>query len=148
MMPLFGSLSRKSQVSRFSRTLGTLTSSGVPLLESLDIVRGTSTNIHMVNAVDSIKDSVSEGESIAIPLGESGIFDDMVVNMVDVGEETGELDKMLMKIADRYEDEVDTTVGALLSILEPLLIVIMGLVVGFIVIALFMPLLELQGQLQ
>ena len=146
-LPLFGSLVKKTQVSRFARTLGTLSSSGVPLLESLEIVRGTSTNVHVQDTVDKVSSSVSEGESIAQPLGESGIFDDMVVNMVDVGEETGELDKMLMKVADRYDDEVDTTVTAMLSILEPLLIVIMGVIVGFIVVALFMPLLELQGSL-
>ena len=146
-LPLFGSLLKKTQVSRFARTLGTLSTSGVALLESLDIVRGTSTNAVLRETVDKVKASVSEGESIAQPLGESGIFDDMVVNMVDVGEETGELDKMLMKVADRFDDEVDTTVAAMLSILEPLLIVIMGVIVGFIVIALFMPLLELQGNL-
>ncbi|HGY91095.1 MAG TPA: type II secretion system F family protein, partial [Planctomycetes bacterium] len=117
-------------------------------LESLEIVRGTSTNAVLRNTVDKVRESVSEGEAIAQPLGESGIFDDMVVNMVDVGEETGELDKMLMKVADRYDDEVDTTVTAMISILEPLLIVVMGIVVGFIVIALFMPLLELQGKMR
>ncbi len=145
-MPLFGNLLKKTQISRFSRTLGTLSTSGVPLLESLDIVRGTSTNEVLRSTIEKVKTSVSEGESIAEPLGESGIFDDMVVNMVDVGEETGELDRMLMKVADRYDDEVDATVGAMLSILEPMLIVIMGIVVGFIVIALFMPLLDMQGK--
>ena len=146
-LPLFGNLIKKTQISRFARTLGTLSSSGVPLLESLDIVRGTSTNQVLSATVDKVKASVSEGESIAEPLGESGIFDDMVVNMVDVGEETGELDRMLMKVADRYDDEVDTTVSAMLSVLEPLLIVIMGVVVGFIVIALFLPLLDMQGNI-
>jgi type IV pilus assembly protein PilC len=145
-LPLAGTLLKKTQVSRFARTLGTLSSSGVALLESLDIVRGTSTNEVMRQTVDRVKASVSEGETIAQPLGDSGIFDDIVVNMVDVGEETGELDKMLMKIADRYDEEVDTTVSALLSVLEPLLIVVMGVIVGFIVLALFMPLLELQNQ--
>ena len=144
-MPLFGKLSKKNHISRFSRTLGTLSSSGVPLLESLDIVHGASTNAVLKQTVDKVKASVSEGESIAQPLADSGIFDDMVVNMVDVGEETGELDRMLMKVADRYDDEVDTTVAGLLSILEPLLIIVMGLIVGFIVVALFMPLLELQS---
>ncbi|MEE9394770.1 MAG: type II secretion system F family protein [Planctomycetota bacterium] len=143
-IPLFGLLIRKTQVSRFARTLGTLSSSGVPLLESLDIVRGTSTNEVVKRTVEQVKNSVSEGESIAQPLGESGVFDDMVVNMVDVGEETGELDRMLLKVADRYDDEVDSTVGAMLSILEPLLIIVMGVVVGFIVLSLFLPLLELQ----
>ncbi len=145
--PLFGTLLKKTQISRFSRTLGTLSTSGVPLLESLEIVKGTATNEVLRVTVENVKTSVSEGESIAEPLGESGIFDDMVVNMVDVGEETGELDRMLMKVADRYDDEVDATVGAMLSVLEPMLIVVMGLVVGFIVIALFMPLLEMQGNI-
>ncbi|MCA9322844.1 MAG: type II secretion system F family protein [Planctomycetes bacterium] len=146
-MPLLGTLIRKTQVARFSRTLGTLSSSGVALLESLEIVKGTSTNEVVRRTIDKVRDSVSEGETIAQPLGESGVFDDMVVNMVDVGEETGELDKMLMKVADRYDDEVDSTVSALLSILEPMLIVVMGIVIGFIVIALFMPLLELQSKI-
>lgn len=145
-VPLLGMLMKKTQVSRFARTLGTLSSSGVALLDSLDIVRGTSTNEVMKRTVDKVKSSVSEGETIAQPLGESGIFDDIVVNMVDVGEETGELDKMLVKIADRYDEEVDTTVSALLSILEPMLIVVMGLIVGFIVVSLFLPLLDLQSQ--
>jgi type IV pilus assembly protein PilC len=146
-MPLFGNLLRKTQVARFARTLGTLSSSGVPLLDSLTIVKGASSNAVLRQAVGRVADSVSEGESIAQPLGESGIFDDMVVNMVDVGEETGELDRMLGKIADRFDNEVDTTVSGLLSILEPLLIVVMGGIVGFIVVALFLPLLELQSTL-
>ena len=147
-VPLFGQLMRKTQVARFARTLGTLSSSGVPLLDSLDIVRGTSTNAVMEFAVDDIKSSVSEGENLAPPMGESGIFDDMVVNMVDVGEETGELDRMLMKVADRYDEEVDNTVTTLLSVLEPALIVVMGIIVGVIVIALFLPMLEIQDQLR
>lgn len=147
-VPLFGKLIKKTQVARFSRTLGTLSSSGVPILDSLAIVKGASSNAVVRQAVGKVEESVSEGESIAQPLGESGVFDDMVVNMVDVGEETGELDRMLMKIADRFDDEVDTTVAGLLSILEPVLIVVMGGIVGFIVIALFLPLLELQSKLQ
>lgn len=146
-MPLFGTLLKKTQVARFARTLGTLSSSGVPLLDSLAIVKGASSNAVLRQAVGRVAESVSEGESIAQPLGESGIFDDMVVNMVDVGEETGELDRMLGKIADRFDSEVDTTVSGLLSILEPLLIVVMGGIVGFIVVALFLPLLELQSTL-
>lgn len=146
-MPLFGTLLKKTQVARFARTLGTLSSSGVPLLDSLAIVKGASSNAVLRQAVGRVSESVSEGESIAQPLGESGIFDDMVVNMVDVGEETGELDRMLGKIADRFDSEVDTTVSGLLSILEPLLIVVMGGIVGFIVVALFLPLLELQSTL-
>lgn len=146
-VPLFGKLIKKTQVARFARTLGTLSSSGVPLLDSLAIVQGASANAVLRRTVGRVAESVSEGESIAQPLAESGVFDDMVVNMVDVGEETGELDRMLEKIADRFDGEVDITVSALLSILEPILIVIMGGIVGFIVIALFLPLLELQSTL-
>ncbi|MEZ6195237.1 MAG: type II secretion system F family protein [Planctomycetota bacterium] len=143
-VPLFGTLARKTQIARFSRTLGTLNASGVPLLESLEIVHATSGNAVMEKVIENVMSSVSEGESIAQPLGESIVFDDMVVNMVDVGEETGELDRMLMKVADRYDDEIDTAVQSMVSVLEPLLIVVMGLVVGFIVVALFLPLLEIQ----
>jgi type IV pilus assembly protein PilC len=142
--PVVGTLVKKTQIARFSRTLGTLNASGVALLDSLDIVRATSENAVVESVITDVMASVSEGESIAQPLGESRVFDDMVVNMVDVGEETGELDRMLMKVADRYDDEVDTAVQAMISVLEPLLIVVMGLVVGFIVVALFLPLLEIQ----
>ncbi len=145
--PLFGDIACKAQVSRVARTLGTLSASGVPLLQSLEIVKGAATNVHVVDAIERVHAAVKEGEPIAEPLGESGIFDDMVVNMIDVGEETGELDRMLMKVADTYDEEVDVRVGAMVSILEPALIIIMGVIVGFIVIALFLPLLKLQDRI-
>ncbi|MBI4616276.1 MAG: type II secretion system F family protein, partial [Planctomycetes bacterium] len=101
----------------------------------------------IANAISNVHDSIREGESIAEPLAQSGIFDDIVVNMIDVGEETGELDKMLIKIADNYDNDVDVAVGSMISILEPMLIIFMGGAVGFIVVALFLPLISLIDQL-
>ncbi|MEN8150503.1 MAG: type II secretion system F family protein [Planctomycetota bacterium] len=140
-MPLIGVLTRKTIVARFSRTFGTLIQSGVPILEALNIVRDSIDNVILRDAVTRVHDAIREGENIARPLGESGIFDDIVVNMIDVGEETGELDKMLLKVADTYDEEVDLAVASFVSVLEPLLIVVMGIAVGFIVVALFLPLL-------
>jgi type IV pilus assembly protein PilC len=142
-MPVFGTIIHKSTISRFSRTLGTLISSGVPILESLSITREATTNDVIAKAIDDVHASIREGESIAKPLQEAGVFDDMMVNMIDIGEETGELDKMLNKIADNYDDDVDVAVESLSSIIEPILIVGMGGAVGFIVIALFLPLIQL-----
>ncbi len=142
-MPLFGVIIRKSTISRFCRTLGTLIASGVPILESLSIVREAVDNAVIARAIDDVHASIREGESIARPLQQSGVFDDMTVNMVDIGEETGELDKMLIKIANNYDDDVDVLVDSLTSIIEPVLIVGMGGAVGFIVVALFMPLIQL-----
>jgi type IV pilus assembly protein PilC len=142
-LPIVGPLVRKVIVARFSRTFGTLIASGVPILEALDICRNTAGNVVMERALDEVRESISEGGAIAEPLGESGIFDDIVVNMIDVGEETGELDKMLIRVADNYDEEVDVSVGALVSILEPLLIVFMGGAVFLIVLGLFLPLLKI-----
>lgn len=142
-MPVFGTIIHKSTISRFARTLGTLIASGVPILESLSITREATGNDVVAKAIDDVHTSIREGESIAKPLQESGVFDDMLVNMIDIGEETGELDKMLVKIADNYDDDVDVAVESLTSIIEPILIVGMGGAVGFIVIALFLPLIEL-----
>jgi type IV pilus assembly protein PilC len=142
-LPLIGPLVRKVVIARFSRTFGTLIASGVPILEALDICRDTAGNQVMESALQKVRDSISEGGSIAEPLGESGIFDDIVVNMIDVGEETGELDKMLLKVADTYDEEVDLAVASLVSVLEPMLIVFMGVAVGLIVISLFLPLLKI-----
>jgi type IV pilus assembly protein PilC len=142
-MPVMGNIIEKSVVARTTRTLGTLLSSGVPILESLSIVRETCMNAVFERCYQRIYESIREGETIAVPLKESRLVDDMVVNMVDVGEETGELDAMLNKIADVYDEEVDVLVEALIDLLEPLMIVILGLIVGTIVIALFMPLLSL-----
>lgn len=142
-IPIFGAIFKKTLVARFSRTLGTLISSGVPILESLDIVKASLGNRVMEGCVDAIYQHVREGESIATPLGESRVFDDIVVNMIDVGEKTGELDKMLAKIADGYEYDVDVRISSLTSILEPILIVLMAVIIGFIVLALFLPLVKL-----
>lgn len=145
--PLVGGLLRKVSIARFTRTLGTLIASGVPILQALNIVRETAGNAVVAKAVGRIHDSVKEGERIVVPMEASGIFPPMVISMVDVGEETGALPDMLMKIADVYEDEVDNAVGALTSLLEPVMIVFLAAVVGTIVIALFLPLIEIIDKL-
>jgi type IV pilus assembly protein PilC len=142
-LPILGRLTRKIIVARFSRTLGTLIASGVPILEALAICKNTAGNYVLETALEKVFESVREGESIAEPLGESGIFDDIVVNMIDVGEETGELDKMLIKVADNYDEEVDVEVSSLVSVIEPLLILFMGGAVFVIVLGLFLPLMKL-----
>ena len=146
-LPIFGSIISKSSVSRFCRTLGTLIQSGVPILSALTIIKNATGNAVVAGAVGSVHDSIREGDTIAEPLRHSGVFDDLVVNMIQVGEETGELDSMLIKVADTYDSEVDTLVGALMSLLEPVLIILMGGVVGFIVIALFMPLIHMMSSM-
>jgi len=142
-LPLFGDLTRKSSISRFSRTLGTLVTSGVPILQALIITRETAGNSVIADAVTKVHDAVKEGESIVTPLEASGVFPPIVISMVDVGEETGQLPDMLLKVADVYDDEVDTTVDALTSLLEPLMIVFLAVIVGTIVIALFLPMVDL-----
>ncbi len=142
-LPLFGDLTRKSSISRFSRTLGTLVTSGVPILQALNITRETAGNAIVADAVTKVHDAVKEGESIVAPLEASGVFPPMVISMVDVGEETGQLPEMLLKIAEVYDDEVDNAVEGLTSLLEPIMIVLLALIVGTIVIALFMPLIEI-----
>jgi type IV pilus assembly protein PilC len=147
--PLFGDLTRKSAVSRFSRTLGTLISSGVPILQALNITKETSGNVIVANAITKVHDAVKEGESIVHPLEASGVFPPMVVSMIDVGEETGQLPEMLLKIAEVYDDEVDSAVAGLTSLLEPIMIVFLAVIVGTIVIALFLPLISIiQGMQQ
>jgi len=143
LVPILGKIVRKSVVARTSRTLGTLIASGVPILEAIIIARDTAGNEVFYRAYDSIFLAIREGESIAVPLKESRVVDDMVVNMVDVGEETGALDEMLYKVADVYEEEVEVLVESLISLLEPIMVVVLGGIVGFIVIALFMPLIKL-----
>ncbi len=142
-LPVFGLIIKKSSISRFCRTLGTLISSGVPILEALRIVKDAIGNLVISHAIEEVHGSIREGDTIAGPLRQAGIFDELLVNMIDVGEETGELDKMLIKIADNYETDVDVAVEGMSSLLEPMLIVGMGGVVGFIVIALFLPLIEI-----
>ncbi len=140
---IFGPLIKKAAIARFSRTFGTLITSGVPILQALNIVKETAGNEVLSKNVVIVHDAVREGESIARPLGESKFFPPMVVSMVDVGEETGALDNMLIKVADAYDADVDVAVEGLASILEPILIIVMGVVVGFIVIALYMPLIQI-----
>ncbi|MBX7159975.1 MAG: type II secretion system F family protein [Acidimicrobiia bacterium] len=137
--PLFGKIVHKAALARFSRTLGVLLSAGVPILESLEIVAETVNNVVIGNAIQDVKASVKTGESIARPLTEHEVFPPMVVQMLAVGEETGALDTMLEKIADFYEDEVATAVESLTSLIEPLLIVVMGIAVGGMLISLYMP---------
>lgn len=141
-MPIIGDIQRKSAVSRFARTLGTLVTSGVPILQALNITRDTAGNVIISRAIERVHEAVKEGESIVTPLQASGVFPDMVISMVDVGEETGQLPEMLLKVADVYDDEVDNSVTALTSILEPIMIVFLALVVGSVVFALFLPLIK------
>jgi len=147
-MPLFGNLNSKTAISRFARTLGTLVTSGVPILQALNITRETAGNAAIALAIARVHDSVKEGESIVQPLEASKMFPPMVVSMVDVGEETGKLPEMLLKVADVYDDEVDNAVVALTSALEPIMIVFLAVVVGTIVLALFTPLISIITGLQ
>lgn len=142
-LPIFGPIIKMSTISRFCRTLGTLQQSGVPLLEALSIVKEATGNAVVEKAISAVHDSIREGDTIAEPLELSGLFDPIVVNMVEVGEETGELDKMLVKVADNYDSDVETLIEGIMSAFEPILIVGMGATVGGIVIALFMPMISL-----
>jgi type IV pilus assembly protein PilC len=145
--PVFGSLISKNSISRFTRTLGTLMSSGVPVLQALNIVKETVGNEVISKAVAMVHDAVKEGENMAPPIASSKVFPPMVVSMVEVGEETGALPDMLNKIADSYDDDVDNAVAAMTSIIEPILIIFLAVVVGTIVIALFLPLVSIIGGL-
>jgi len=147
-MPVLGMLMRKIAVARFCRTLATLTSSGVPILEGLTITARTSGNSIIEDSIMATRKSVEEGKTIAEPLAETGVFPSMVVQMIAVGEQTGALDTMLSKIADFYEDEVDTAVAGLMKLLEPILIAFLGVAIGGIVIAMYMPMFTLIGQIQ
>ncbi len=142
-MPGLGPVISKVAISRFTRTLGTLVSSGVPILQALTIVKETSGNVIVSQAVADVHESVKEGETITAPLEASGVFPPMVISMVDVGEQTGALPEMLMKIADNFDEEVDNAVAAMTSLLEPIMIVFLAVIVGSIVIALFLPLIVL-----
>jgi type IV pilus assembly protein PilC len=142
-IPVVGGLVRKTAIARFTRTLGTLISAGVPILEAILITRDTSGNYVFEKALTKVHDSIREGETFAQPLRESKTCDLIVVNMIDVGEETGDLDVMLMKIADNYDEEVDVAVASLLSLLEPFMVVILGGIVLLIVLALFLPLVSM-----
>jgi len=145
-MPVVGPVINKVAISRFTRTLGTLVSSGVPILQALTIVKETAGNVIISNAVGAVHESVKEGETITAPLEASNVFPPMVISMVDVGEQTGALPEMLLKIADTYDEEVDNAVAAMTSLLEPIMIVCLAVIVGSIVIAMFMPLIDLMNR--
>jgi type IV pilus assembly protein PilC len=142
-IPLIGKLIEKTVIARTTRTLGTLIASGVPILEALSIVRETCNNAVFERMYQRVYESIREGDTIAQPLKESRLVDDMVVNMVDVGEETGDLDTMLYKIADVYDEEVNVMVESLIKLLEPMMTIILGVIIGAIVISLFLPLIKL-----
>jgi len=142
-IPIWGGILGKTSIARFTRTLGTLISAGVPILDALNITKETCGNEVYSRALNKVHDAIREGESMADPLRAAKVCDALVVNMIDVGEETGDLDKMLIKIADNYDSDVDVLVGSLISILEPVMVVVLGVIVGFIVVALFMPMISL-----
>jgi type IV pilus assembly protein PilC len=147
-LPILGNVQRKAAVARFTRTLGTLVSSGVSILEGLEITAKTAGNRVIHDAVMGSRASIAGGETISGPLGQSGVFPPMVVQMVNVGEQTGGLDEMLNKIADFYDDEVDAAVSALLAALEPLMIVVLGVVVGGMIVAMYLPIFDMIGTVQ
>lgn len=142
-LPVMGSIVSKSSIARFTRTLGTLISAGVPILEAINITKETAGNEIYARALGRVHDAIREGDTFANPLRAAKVVDAIVVNMIDVGEETGDLDKMLLKVADNYDEEVETLVSSLVSLLEPVMVIALGTTVGFIVIALFMPLVKL-----
>jgi type IV pilus assembly protein PilC len=142
-VPVFGSLLKKVGVARFTRTFGTLIKSGVPILTSLEIVEESSGNAVLAKAVRKVSDEVRQGGTISMPLEKSGIFPPMVVSMIAVGEETGELDSMLAKIADFYDAEVEAAVDALTSLLEPLMMVFIGGVVGSVIVGMYLPMFKI-----
>jgi type IV pilus assembly protein PilC len=146
-VPIVGPVLRKGVVARFTRTFGTLLSSGVPILDAMEIVAKTAGNLVIEEAVMHVRARVAEGKDVATPLMQTRVFPPMVVQMIGVGEQTGALDQMLQKIADFYEDEVDTAVGALTSLMEPLLIVVLGGIVGVIMVAMYQPIFELAGSI-
>lgn len=147
-LPVMGSVLRKIVVARFTRTLGTLLASGVPILDALDICARTAGNRVVQNGILRAKDKISEGHDMAGPLGESKVFPSMVVQMIGVGEQTGAMDQMLQKIADFYEEEVDSSVAAMTSLIEPIMMAFLGVVVGGLIIAMYLPIFKLAGNLQ
>ena len=146
-IPVIGMLLRKIAVARFCRTLSTLTSSGVPILDGLEITAKTSGNAIIEDAIMAVRKSVEEGKTISGPLGETKVFPPMVVQMINVGEQTGALDQMLSKIADFYEEEVDTAVAGLVKLIEPVMIVVLGGIIGVIVTAMYLPLYTILGSI-
>jgi type IV pilus assembly protein PilC len=142
-LPVAGDLIRKIAVAQFTRTFGTLLQSGVPIMEGLEIVARIAGNKIVENAIMSARASVGEGKSLSEPLGTTGVFPPMVVQMINVGEATGALDAMLGKIADFYDEEVDAAVSALTALLEPMLMVVLGTIIGFVVIAMYLPIFKM-----
>jgi type IV pilus assembly protein PilC len=147
-VPVIGNVLRKVVVARFTRTLGTLLSSGVPILDALDIVARTAGNVIVKRAILYARERISEGKDLASPLAETRVFPPMVVQMIGVGEQTGAMDTMLSKIADFYEDEVDVAVAALTALLEPIMMVFLGVIVGGLVIAMYLPIFEMAGNIR
>ncbi len=147
-IPLIGDLIRKSSIAKFSRTLATVMSSGVPILDALNITARASGNRVVHDAIKKSVLSIAEGETITQPLKQCGVFPPMVTQMISVGEKTGGLDDMLSKIADFYDEEVDAAVAALTSVIEPVIIVFMGIVIGGILIAMYLPMFEIIGQIK
>ncbi|HWR83237.1 MAG TPA: type II secretion system F family protein [Candidatus Deferrimicrobium sp.] len=146
-MPILGNLVRKSSIARFTRTLGTLLSSGVSILDALEVTARTAGNIVIARAINKSVLAIAEGDTITAPLKETGVFPPMVIQMISVGEKTGGLDDMLSKIADFYDDEVDDAVAALTSVIEPTIIVFMGVVIGGILIAMYLPMFDIIGKI-
>ena len=146
-LPKVGDLVRKVNIGRITRTFGTLLSSGVPILQALNITKDITENYYYSTALERVHDKVRDGEPLSAPMELESVFPNMVTSMVDVGEETGELDKMLNRIADNYDEDVDNAVAGITSIIEPIMIVFLALAVGFIVIALFLPIVEIIQQL-
>jgi len=146
--PVFGPLIRKVAVARFTRTLGTMISSGVPILDALEVVAKTAGNSVVEKAIRYTKEKISEGKTIVQPLGETKVFPTMVVQMIGVGEATGAMDQMLSKIADFYDDEVDAAVGALTSMIEPVMMVFLGGVVGGFLVAMYLPIFSIAGSIK
>jgi type IV pilus assembly protein PilC len=144
-VPLFGSLLRKVAVAKFTRTLGTMVSSGVPILDALNITAKTAGNKTIEAAIFKTRSAISEGQTMAAPLGETGVFPSMVCQMVAVGESTGALDSMLAKIADYYDDEVDAAVTSLTSMIEPFMMVFLGTTIGGLVVAMYLPIFKMAG---
>jgi len=147
-IPIVGQIVAKGTVSRFARTLGTLLEAGVPILEAIHITRNTCGNAIFSNALDKVYEGIREGENFADPLRRAKVADPMVINMIDVGEETGELDKMLVKVADTYDDEVQSLVSSMTALMEPVMVVTLGSIVGFIVVSLFLPMVQLLKNLK
>lgn len=147
MTPVLGNLIRKSSVARFTRTLGTLLASGVSIIEAMEITAKTAGNLVIANAINKSVIAIAEGDTITGPLKESGVFPPMVTQMIAVGEKTGDLDQMLNKIADFYDEEVDEAVSALTSVIEPIIIVLMGIIIGGILIAMYLPMFDIIGKI-